>query len=108
MPKMVDITGRVYGRLTVVCQFGKAPNGNYEWLAVCSCGRRRIVRQGNLQSGNNTSCNMCSNITHGHAINRTHTPEYGTWHAMLQRCYNSKNKKFYLYGGRGIRVCRRW
>jgi len=27
---------------------------------------------------------------------------------MLQRCYNSKCKKFRIYGGRGISVCKRW
>ena len=27
---------------------------------------------------------------------------------MKSRCYNPKNKKFYLYGGMGVKVCRRW
>jgi hypothetical protein len=27
---------------------------------------------------------------------------------MLQRCNNPKNKRFKDYGGRGIRVCKRW
>jgi hypothetical protein len=27
---------------------------------------------------------------------------------MLQRCTNPNNTKFHLWGGRGIKVCKRW
>ncbi len=27
---------------------------------------------------------------------------------MIQRCLNPRNKSYSYYGGRGIRVCRRW
>ena len=35
-------------------------------------------------------------------------PEYQVWSQMKQRCNNPKNKKYPLYGGRGIMVCARW
>jgi hypothetical protein len=35
-------------------------------------------------------------------------PLYGTWSAMKSRCYNHKNEKYHLYGGRGIKVCHQW
>lgn len=33
---------------------------------------------------------------------------YCIWHGMKARCLNSKSKKYNLYGGRGIKVCKRW
>jgi len=35
-------------------------------------------------------------------------PLYKTWENMNSRCYNPKAAKFYLYGGKGIRVCDEW
>lgn len=34
--------------------------------------------------------------------------EHGIWCAMRNRCNNPKNLKYYLYGGRGIKVCDEW
>ena len=35
-------------------------------------------------------------------------PEFGVWRSMVQRCTNPKIKHFHNYGGRGIKVCKRW
>jgi len=35
-------------------------------------------------------------------------PLYSVYKSMKQRCYNTKNKHFKNYGGRGITVCDRW
>jgi hypothetical protein len=50
--------------------------------------------------------------THGAKI-KTHgmsrTPTYKSWLGMMQRCNGrSGDMNFKNYGGRGIRVCRRW
>jgi len=39
---------------------------------------------------------------------RHNSREYRAWNYMLQRCHNPKNSNWYLYGGRGIRVVKRW
>lgn len=33
---------------------------------------------------------------------------YYSWNHMINRCFNSKDKSFSRYGGRGITVCKRW
>lgn len=38
----------------------------------------------------------------------TRPVEYAIWNAMMQRCHNSKYADYPRYGGRGIRVCKRW
>jgi hypothetical protein len=45
---------------------------------------------------------------HGHAKRSGKTPEYLAWKGMNQRCTNPKYPHFACYGGRGIKVCRRW
>ena len=46
--------------------------------------------------------------THGFTSNGETQPEYLTWCAMHQRCENPKNISYSNYGGRGIKVCKRW
>lgn len=43
-------------------------------------------------------------ITHGMRISK----EYEAWQHMIQRCTNPNNHAYKSYGGRGIRVCKRW
>ena len=47
----VDITGKVFGRLTVT-----EYNGDGEWLCQCECGNKVSVKTYNLNSGNTKSC----------------------------------------------------
>jgi hypothetical protein len=35
-------------------------------------------------------------------------PEYFVWHGMMNRCYMPTHMSFSNYGGRGIKVCKRW
>lgn len=35
-------------------------------------------------------------------------PEYHSWRGMKRRCTEPNRHNYYLYGGRGIKVCERW
>lgn len=111
MPKIrKDLTGLVFGRLTVI-SYAFQNGGNFYWNCVCSCG---IVctRVGSNLKRNSKSCGCLAreltkarNTTHG----ESHTREFAAWTRMKSRCYNSNNQKVYKnYGGRGITVCDRW
>lgn len=56
--KFKDITGLVFGRLTVVSyaglSSGKHPTA--QWLCRCSCGNTKIVRRSNLKCKSTQSC----------------------------------------------------
>lgn len=45
-----------------------------------------------------------ASITHG----MYGTPIYRVWASMVARCENPKASRYADYGGRGIRVCKRW
>jgi hypothetical protein len=50
--------------------------------------------------------------THGEVqhINgkRVASPEYRSWQMMKNRCLNPKGYDYAYYGGRGIKVCKKW
>jgi hypothetical protein len=43
-------------------------------------------------------------VTHG----KSHTRTYGAWQSMKSRCLNPNHKRFNDWGGRGIKICKRW
>jgi len=39
---------------------------------------------------------------------KSYTREYNIWRLMKRRCNNPKDPHYYLYGGRGVKVCDEW
>jgi hypothetical protein len=112
MPAFDDLTGRVFGRLTVVSRATNA-GPKVRWSCACTCGREPIVHATALRIGHTRSCGCLkvdqpAALTHGHSTDQTLTPTYLTWASMIQRCQNPKNPSFPRYGGRGIKVCDAW
>lgn len=121
MAKRLQLSGKVFGRLTVVKE-GHSTSVGTSWLCLCFCGKEHTVRGANLISGSVTSCGCYAKealargrekalktvITHGAFINGANPASYSSWHAMMHRCYDPKNYKFHNHGGRGITVCERW
>lgn len=77
----------------------------------CVCGKEFKVQTDNIKSGHTKSCGCLqaksrkeSCITHG----LTNHPIFDRWYAMVDRVTNPKNKAYKNYGGRGIKVCKRW
>lgn len=114
MSLLIDMTGRVFGRLTVIEMAGESRRQK-TWRCRCVCGREKVVLGGNLRSGITTSCGcrqretLTSNRRKG---NKKHgmygSPEYRVWRAMISRCHDSNTNQYHNYGGRGIHVCDSW
>lgn len=110
MRKLIDLSGKVIGRLKVIERVPDKPVVPY-WRCVCSCGNEVEVQGSNLRSGHTKSCGCLNNeklskrrYKHGLSYEK----HYVTWKNMIKRCYDHKNEYFSCYGGRGILVCDNW
>lgn len=109
-----DLTGQVFGRLTVV---GRATppisekSNAARWECVCQCGNRIAAETYLLRRGSVSSCGC---LARDETIRRStkhglcYTPEYKAWQSMRKRCQNPNDHSYPDYGGRGISVCTEW
>ena len=114
MRKKIDLTGQVFGRLTVLCENGRSKDGHSFWSCKCQCGSEVTVRGDSLRNGHTTSCG-CYNREHTAKCNTTHgmykSRIYSVWHDILKRTgihkgANEEHKRDYR--DRGISVCDEW
>jgi len=85
----------------------RAKNGKVQYACKCACGAFMVVRSDALKKIQ--GCHSCAGkrnapYTHG----KSKTPEYKAWRSMLDRCTSKNNKMYRHYGGRGIKVHKRW
>ena len=116
MAKFIDRTGFRYGMLTVI-EHSYSETGTY-WRCICDCGNESIVTGGNLAAGHTKSCG-CGSIKQAiencRTANEKNKLPYSNikqlrsmYRGMIHRCYNQNNKDYRNYGGRGIRICKKW
>lgn len=110
MPNFVDLTGKIYARLTVV---SRAENAGKEarWNCICECGGSATVYGISLKSGDTKSCGcLAREVTSKRT--KTHgmfgTPEWNAWASMKARCSQPSHANYSGYGARGIGVCKEW
>lgn len=114
MPKLIDLTNKKFGFLTVI---KRDPDDPKKW--ICSCdhggnGEPSIVSiEGErLRSGSTKSCgcyrkmvtannNKLTKTIHGGKGTRL----YNIWVDIRRKCNDTNNP---LYGGRGISMCEEW
>ena len=81
------------------------------YLCRCDCGNEKIVGGAVLRRGSSTSCGCYSTKTLV-ARSTTHGlhqhPLYRAWCRMKERCTYKKHVYYDRYGGRGIKICKRW
>lgn len=119
MPKIKDLTGQTFGRLTVVSLLpNRSKSGNKKWRCRCSCGKWAPAVVGSqLSSGKTKSCG-CLRIENGSRAgkaSRVHglseqagNAHYTRWAGIKQRTGNPRAAGYSNYGGRGIKMYQPW
>lgn len=104
MGAFIDLSGYVFGKLTVLGRAENRNNNTY-YICLCTCGATKEVLAKNLRNGRTTTCGCYRDAEeHGYC----HTSTYRSWVSMRQRCTNPNATGYKNWGGRGITVCERW
>lgn len=110
---MNDIIGNRFGSLVVIEKSTKKAASGSVYKCLCDCGKSIETPRCGLVSGHTKSCGCKRNNylkikkpskTHGFSKERL----YKVWDGIKQRCYNPKNSRYEIYGGRGIHMCKEW
>lgn len=111
-----DLTGRQFGRLTVV-EYAKSEKLKTWWRCQCACGAVVVTYRQALVQGRQKSCGCLRTDQakkprkHKSAVairSRKNSAEYTTYRNMINRCRNPNEKSYKHYGAKGIAVCDRW
>ena len=121
MGTFINLTGEVFGRLTVK-EYAGVISGRTHWFCECECGNEIVTSSNSLRRGKTRSCGC---IRKEHAASQAKKAGdvrgnqlkkhglhgirlYNVWRGMHQRCNNPNNEFYKNYGGRGIKICHEW
>jgi hypothetical protein len=113
--KRDDLTGKRFGRYTVIAFSHRDKLGKIYWLCRCDCGTEKTVCGSKLKSGLTRSCG-CYNremasltkTVHKDSIKGQRKRLYTIWVNIKQRCFNPKATSYPRYGEKGITMCEEW
>ncbi len=104
----VDLTGQVFGRITVIKRVESRVDNDGKtrafWQCRCACGTGFTRNTGRVRREKSCGCKQGGRRTH----ELSHTPEYRTWCSLKARCNTPTDKDYCKYGARGIKVSDRW
>lgn len=106
-----DVVGQKFNHLRVLMEIRKE-KWKIHVKCVCDCGKETVVLKQYVTSGHTKSCGcyhqekMKKGLRLKHGMTGTYI--YNSYNSMLQRCNNPNFKEYYLYGGKGVKVCGRW
>ena len=118
MGRLVDLSGRRFGLLSVNSYAGLDGGKNASWNCLCDCGSPCVIRGARMRDGTTASCGcLLTNTEARKGIQRgdgtlgkgdAHRATYATWTSMRARCLSVDHPAYYKYGARGITICQRW
>jgi hypothetical protein len=112
--------GQRFGKLVVLSCHKSLSKQNY-CLCKCDCGAKGFAAYyDKLLNGETYCCAKCKRISvtrnkEEKTARKSKEPNplikhplHRVWGGMIARCENPKRPYYYLYGGRGIKVCKEW
>ncbi len=104
-----NLLGKTFGKLLVVkfAGTGTGTKTRSYWECKCSCGKTTIVERWKLCNGYTRSCS-CLRGNSGRIHGLYGTSEHNSWASMRKRCLDTNWHAYHRYGGRGIKICKRW
>lgn len=121
--KFVDLSGKRFGRLTVLGRGSEyidvSGTSKYKYRCVCDCGNYVWVRPDDLKKGATKSCGCLRKENGTKQLRKIHKERmrgaphknarlYNIWTGMKQRCENPNHPRYSDWGGRGISVTAEW
>lgn len=110
-----DLTGQVFGKLTVLERAPRPGSKRAFWLCRCVCGQQTVKMGKYLLSGDTSSCGCeqkamraRGNAKYGAIQAKDHPREYSIWRSMKSRCYVRSSSNYKFYGALGVTICDRW
>jgi len=115
--RRINLTGKRFGRLTVVGQAERGKKKEIRYRCICDCGNETVSYRSSLIRGRAKSCGCLQKEVQASRLSKEMRKYsrptrddrlYKVWKGMRERCYYSKHKGYKYYGGRGISVCDSW
>lgn len=114
MGRFIDLSGQRFGRLIILDRNKNNKHNQVMWRCRCDCGKEVIAVGGDLKNNTTRSCGCLQREkaseqgakTATHGMGRAAI--YNVWCNMKARCYNPNTPNFKNYGGRDIKICKRW
>lgn len=99
--------GEKRGKLTCI---GKDKTRDFRYyLFQCECGNVKSIIKYNVENGSTRSCGCLKRENPNHTTHGlSHTRIDNIYRSMIDRCKNPNNKRYCIYGAKGIRVCEEW
>ena len=106
MSKVIEMSGRRFGLLTVIDR-AESKSGKAYWNCVCDCGNVTVASGSNLRSGAVKSCGcLLKKEKDTHHLSGTRL--YRIWRAMINRCTDENYWAYKYYGAKGVTICEQW
>lgn len=97
-PLFDNLSGKVFGRLTISHYLGTNKHNSSIWFCVCECGNTHSTVANSLKRGRVTSCGCLRRQVGG----GSRSPECRIYGYAKDRCTNPNVSSYRYYGGRGI------